>query len=87
MVPPEALRVEAAPDGPVEVIWREFFGHAERLTLRLATGRVLQARLAGDVSYRPGDRVALRVAGRVPAFPARPGNAATTVPAGTAGRG
>ncbi|HEX2172348.1 MAG TPA: ABC transporter ATP-binding protein [Dehalococcoidia bacterium] len=84
LIPPEAIRLEAADDGPAEIVWREFFGHDQRLTLRLPSGRTIHARLDADQDLRAGRRVRLRLAGPMPAFPAEAGRPATAPLAGRA---
>ncbi len=73
-IPPEAVQVEPAEDGEAEIVWREFFGHDQRLTIRLGSGRLIHARLDAVHALRPGQRVHLRVRGPVSAF------LATTLP-------
>ncbi len=69
LIRPEGLRLDG--DGaPALVIWREFYGHDQRVGLRLADGMLLVARLDARQSVAPGDSV--RVSARPPAraFPA-----------------
>jgi iron(III) transport system ATP-binding protein len=61
---PEALHVEPDPAGPAEIVRREFFGHDQRLTIRLASGALIRAHLGPAFDFQPGERV--RVAVRYP---------------------
>ncbi|MBI4498102.1 MAG: ABC transporter ATP-binding protein [Chloroflexi bacterium] len=67
---PELAQVEPAADGTAEIVWREFFGHDQRLTLRLASGRLVHAHLGTECDFRPGQRVRVTVRGPVSTFPA-----------------
>jgi iron(III) transport system ATP-binding protein len=68
---PEAICLElasdAAPDS-AEVVRREFFGHDQRLGVRLPSGRQLTTRMGADPAFRPGTRVHVRVLGPTVAF-------------------
>ncbi len=76
MLRPEALRLRSLPNGDVAgqesgatVISREFFGHDQLIKLRLDSGPVLCSRLGGGPGFRPGERVAVAVAGQALVFP------------------
>jgi iron(III) transport system ATP-binding protein len=63
MIRPEALAVNFAEVGkPATVLWREFFGHYQRLGLALADGTELIARTGVDQFYRRGDNVSVSLA-------------------------
>jgi iron(III) transport system ATP-binding protein len=72
LVRPEDLDVVAAPDGDAVVDDVDYFGHDQLLTVRLASGARVRARLHARVRVDPGSRV--RVVARpgepVVAFPA-----------------
>jgi iron(III) transport system ATP-binding protein len=76
MLRPEALRLRSLPNGQVTdqesgatVISREFFGHDQLIKLRLDSGPILCSRLGGGPGFRPGERVAVAVAGEALVFP------------------
>ncbi|MBI3977694.1 MAG: ABC transporter ATP-binding protein, partial [Chloroflexi bacterium] len=70
LIRPESVQVFPAPDGDAVVLWREFFGHDQRLRIRLASGRIIHARLGSEFDILPGQRVRLTVRDRVSTFPA-----------------
>ena len=58
LIRPEALAVRFDEVGkPATVLWREFFGHYQRLGLALADGAELMARAGVDRYFRRGDKV------------------------------
>jgi iron(III) transport system ATP-binding protein len=62
---PEDVSLSADGDTPnAAVIWREFYGHDQRLGLRLDDGSELVARLDSRPAFAPGQRV--RVGARAP---------------------
>ncbi|BBL78628.1 ABC transporter ATP-binding protein [Rubrobacter xylanophilus] len=69
MLRPEQLLVDPSPDGPAEVLEREFYGHDQLVRLRLPDGERVEARLPGSRRLRPGGRVTVRVASPAVAFP------------------
>ena len=74
VIRPEAIFLEPAAgggdEGTAEIVRREFFGHDQRLTIRLTdTGRLLTVRLGPTPSFQPGERVRPRVCGPVAVFP------------------
>ncbi len=76
MLRPEALRLRPLPNGELSgqeaeatVLAREFYGHDQLIKLRLDSGPVLCSRLGGGPGFRPGERVAVAVAGRAVVFP------------------
>jgi iron(III) transport system ATP-binding protein len=77
VVRPEAVSLQPPADptgGDGEVVRREYFGHDQRLAVRLAaTGRVLSVRMGPEPSLRVGARVCVRVHGAVAVFPAEAG--------------
>lgn len=59
---PEALRLHAVADGQAQVMWREFYGHDQRLGLRLAhDGPELVARLNSQQEFIVGQQVDIHV--------------------------
>jgi len=72
MIRPES--VEVLPGGSdAVVVDREFYGHDQLLTLRLADGRRLLSRIGPLPALNPGDAVGIRVR-EVVAFPASGGH-------------
>ena len=76
MLRPEAItlrRLNGEDPGGAEtratVLAREFYGHDQLIKLRLDSGPVLCSRLGGGPGFRPGERVAVAVAGRAVVFP------------------
>ena len=76
MLRPEALTLRrlngddpAAVESEATVLAREFYGHDQLIKLRLDSGPVLCSRLGGGPGFRPGERVAVTVAGRAVVFP------------------
>lgn len=67
-VRPEQFVLVPGESGTVERV--EFFGHDAAVTVVLGEGIVIRARTRGDVLYRPGDAVDVRVEGPVLFFPA-----------------
>ncbi len=58
MIRPEALRVGFDENGtPATILWREFFGHTQRVGLRLEDGTELIARTDVDVYYQRDQNV------------------------------
>lgn len=58
LIRPEALRVNFDDKGaPAIILWREFFGHAQRLGLQLSDGTELIARTGVDTYYQRGQNV------------------------------
>lgn len=68
---PESLHLspddaDASTDGSTAtVVGRTYFGHDQLIELELASGLRLRSRTLGSASWRPGDRVRLRVVGPV----------------------
>ncbi len=63
LIRPEALAVHFGDDGkPATVLWREFYGHYQRLGLALSDGTRLMARTGVDRYFRRGDRVSVSLA-------------------------
>jgi iron(III) transport system ATP-binding protein len=65
VVRPEAICLEPDADGDAEVERREFFGHDQRLVVRVGTGRRVIVRLGPRPSFHVGDHVRLFVQGPV----------------------
>lgn len=58
MIRPEALRVNFDERGTAaQVLWREFYGHTQRLGIQLADGTELIARTGVDTYYQRGQNV------------------------------
>ncbi len=63
MIRPEALAVNFEGHGkPATVLWREFYGHYQRLGLALNDGTELIARTGVDRYFKRGDHVSLSLA-------------------------
>ena len=76
MLRPEALRLRPLTNGGLSgqeaeatVLAREFYGHDQLIKLRLDSGPILCSRLGGGPGFKPGERVAVAVAGRAVVFP------------------
>jgi iron(III) transport system ATP-binding protein len=61
MVRPESVQVFPDPDGDLWVADREFFGHDQMLTLAMAGGGTLRARLGPRPRLERHDRVSVKV--------------------------
>ncbi|HVL99091.1 MAG TPA: ABC transporter ATP-binding protein [Egibacteraceae bacterium] len=70
VVRPESLVLTKDQTGDAVVVAREFYGHDQVLHLRLASGRLVRARLGPVTDLLPGDRCRVTVPGCHPAFPA-----------------
>ena len=76
MLRPEALTLRrlngedpSGTESEATVLAREFYGHDQWVKLRLDSGPVLCSRLGGGPGFRPGERVAVTVAGQAVVFP------------------
>jgi iron(III) transport system ATP-binding protein len=70
MVRPEDLRLSSNGDGPqVEVVARDYYGHDQMITVRLADGALVRVREQSAHEVAPGDRFGLQLAGDVVLFP------------------
>jgi iron(III) transport system ATP-binding protein len=79
LVRPEQLRLEDAPvpaGKPGTVADCQFYGHDMLVTVEMADGESLQARLAGRLPIAKGKKVWVTVAGPVQAWPAKNGTEA-----------
>ncbi len=70
MLRPESLVLRALPEGEATVMGREFYGHDQRIELRLDSGEILYSRLVGRHGFETGERVSIGVWGPVVVFPA-----------------
>ncbi len=61
MVRPEAVRLAVAPDGPAQVVDREFYGHDQLVTVEFAGGLRIQSRLGPAPALMLGERVSVDV--------------------------
>ncbi len=69
LIRPEALKLNVLGDGfPAEVLWREYYGHEQRLGMRLSDGTTLVARANVDVYYERGQQVGVNLKMAVMAF-------------------
>ena len=69
MIRPEALRVNFNDEGtPAIILWREFYGHTQRLGVELDDGTQLIARTDVDVYYKRGQNVRVSLGLPVLAF-------------------
>ncbi len=75
LIRPEAISLVRERDDTVgpfgEVLWREFYGHDQRIAVALENGVRIVARLDSSRSFAPGEVVSVRVAGSVQVFPLR----------------
>ncbi len=69
-VKPECVRLQAAAEGRGQVMRREYFGHAQRYAIQLASGRVIRARVDVADAFELGQRVEVEVVGPVQVFAA-----------------
>ncbi len=70
MLRPEDIALSHSGSGPAEIIEREYFGHDQLVTVRLASGTRLHSRMLGSAGeFAPGQRVSLRVRGEVMTLP------------------
>lgn len=67
---PEAVRLEADEDG-VAIEWIEFYGHDQRMGLRLDDGTSLIVRADANQFFSTGQRVSVSTDGPVQVFPRR----------------
>lgn len=67
LIRPEMLAVGAGGT-PARVIWREFYGHDQRIGVTLHDGRELVARAAPRLDLTVGEEVSVRVIGAVVPF-------------------
>jgi iron(III) transport system ATP-binding protein len=65
---PETICLELGSDADAEVVRREFFGHDQRLGVRLLSGRQLTIRMGATPALRVGARVRVRVLGQAVAI-------------------
>jgi iron(III) transport system ATP-binding protein len=68
LIRPEALRLTEAAEG-AGIIWREFYGHDQRIGVQLADGTPLVARADSGQVFYPGQCVTVTAAGPVQVFP------------------
>ena len=68
LIRPEALRLTELPDGSAQILWREFYGHDQRIGVQLADGTMLVARTDSEQVFRPGQLVMIDVGGPVQVF-------------------
>ncbi|HVF31813.1 MAG TPA: ABC transporter ATP-binding protein [Acidimicrobiales bacterium] len=65
LVRPEQLHLVVDPAGAGEVLDVEYYGHDQAVSVRLASGTVVRARLGTDRVFRTGDRVDVTVSAAV----------------------
>lgn len=68
LIRPEALRLDSAGPANATIAWREYYGHDQRVGLRLAGGEVLVARSGPAAQLEAGQRVAVGVDSPVMAY-------------------
>jgi iron(III) transport system ATP-binding protein len=61
MIRPENVVVFADADGAGQVVSRQFFGHDQLVSIALAGGETLRARLGPSPNLQPGERVSVKV--------------------------
>ncbi|RMG80702.1 MAG: ABC transporter ATP-binding protein [Chloroflexi bacterium] len=69
---PETLTLAQTSDNHnanARVIWREFYGHDQRVGLELADGTRVVMRALSDAIYTPGDQIHVVARGELVAFP------------------
>ncbi len=70
MVRPEQIHLSHDGQGQsVQVLWREYYGHDQRIGLALENGDALIARTDTQASYAPGDRLFAQLRTPLLAFP------------------
>jgi iron(III) transport system ATP-binding protein len=70
MLRPEALLLTVVDaDGIAQILWREFYGHDQRIGLQLFNGPTLIARADSQHHFQPGQQVTIHVAHPVQAYP------------------
>lgn len=72
LIRPEALRLSEVNEftqGIGEVLWREFYGHDQRIGVKLSEGVVLVSRADSERRFEPGQQVGIQTFGNVLAFP------------------
>ncbi len=69
LIRPEALRLLDSSDHlNAEIMWREFYGHDQRIGILLNDGKSLIARADSSANYTVGQRVTVEVTGAVQTF-------------------
>ncbi|MBI2954116.1 MAG: ABC transporter ATP-binding protein [Chloroflexi bacterium] len=68
MLRPENIALAHDRDGLGEVVSREFFGHDQLITVRLATGSTVRSRMGPSIRVSPGDRVQIQACDDVVVF-------------------
>lgn len=72
LIRPEALKIgemDSYISASGEILWREFYGHDQRVGVKLSDGTTLIARADAERSFRTGQTVGIHVLGSVMAFP------------------
>lgn len=70
LIRPENVRLVPDSHSPLKIVWREFYGHDQRVGIALPDGSKLVARLDTHHLVSPGQSVRVEVMGAVRAFPA-----------------
>lgn len=70
LIRPENVRLVPDSHSPLKIVWREFYGHDQRVGIALPDGSKLVARLDTHHLVSPGQFVRVEVMGAVRAFPA-----------------
>lgn len=76
MIRPEALRLApytSSSPATAQVVWREFYGHDQRIGLRLEDGTALVARVDAVQDFADGEEVSLSVSTPIRFFPVATG--------------
>jgi iron(III) transport system ATP-binding protein len=69
LIRPEIVHLLTTDEGaPAEVLWREYYGHHQRVGLRLSDGTELTARTDAQIVYRRGQQVRVSVYAPLLAF-------------------
>jgi iron(III) transport system ATP-binding protein len=69
MVRPEDLRLSPGGGAPVEVVARDYYGHDQMVTVRMANGALVRVRQQSADEVALGQRLGLELAGDVVVFP------------------
>jgi TOBE domain len=69
LIRPDMLHLQPTDEGtPAVILWREYYGHNQRIGLRLNDGTELIARTDTQIMYSPGQSVRVSVYAPLLAF-------------------
>ncbi|MBL8134827.1 MAG: ABC transporter ATP-binding protein [Anaerolineae bacterium] len=69
LIRPEMIDLRPQADGAAVILWREYYGYAQRVGLKLADGAALTARVSASWEGAVGEKVAVTILGTACAFP------------------